>query len=268
LLKARGIVVDLSGRIVQHPFDKVFNYHENGAGEDIPLEENVQYVQKLNGFLGNIGLNPFTKELLVTTTGSFDSPFVGYIKDFIDRELEIKLKRFFAKNKVTLSFEVIHPEDPHIIKYPEDMFGLHLIGVRGLNPKDKNWEEEDVDVVAVELGFKRPFYGWKPFGEVIEDLKDFKDEGFMIRRKKGKGTEIVLKMKSPYYLTSKFIGRMGAGQIKFMFSNPEAFKSKIGDEEFFPLVYKIVETTSIEEFSAMEQSNRVNFVRRIVDSIL
>ena len=270
LLKARGIVVDISGKIVQHPFDKVFNYHENGAGEDIPMNEEVQYVQKLNGFLGNIGFNPFTKKILYTTTGSFDSPFVQYIKDFIDRELENKLKKFFAKNKVTLSFEVIHSEDPHIIKYPEHMFGLHLIGIRGLSPKDKNWEETEVDRVAEELGFRRPYHGWKKLGDIIGELRTLKDEGFMIRKrnKEDKTTDIVLKMKSPYYLTSKFIGRMGLGQIKFMFANPETFKSKIGDEEFFPLVDKIVAISSIEEFSNMEKNKRITFVRGIVNSLL
>ena len=32
LLKARGLVLDAAGNILVHPFDKVFNYGENGAG--------------------------------------------------------------------------------------------------------------------------------------------------------------------------------------------------------------------------------------------
>ena len=266
LLKARGIVVDLSGKIIQHPFDKIFNYKENGAGENIKDDQIVQYVQKLNGFLGNIGLDPFTKELLITTTGSFDSDFVGYIKDFIDKELEIKLKRFFAKNKVTLSFEVIHSEDPHIIKYSDDMIGLHLIGVRGLNLKDKNWKEEEVDEVAKELGFRRPFHGIKTFGEVKKWLKTFKDEGFMIRDPKT--NNFIMKMKSPYYLTAKFIGRMNEGKIKFLFANPEKFKEKIGDEEFFVLVDLIIRKTTKEEFIKMNQNKRIEFVRNLINDIL
>ena len=267
LLKARGIVIDLAGNIIQHPFDKVFNYHENGAGEDISMDEKVQYVQKLNGFLGNIGLNPFTGKLLITTTGSFDSDFVGYIKDFIDRETEIKLFKFFSKNKVTLSFEVIHPEDPHIVKYPDDMFGLHLIGVRGLNPSDKNWEEEEVDKVAKELGFKRPYHGYSKFEEVLTKLRDLKEEGFMIRRGEKGNTEISLKMKSPYYLTTKFIGRMSQGNITFMFHNSERFKEKI-DEEFYTLVDKIVESTNEEYFSNLSKEDRVVFVRNLVEQLI
>jgi len=269
LLKARGIVLNVAGEIIQHPFDKIFNYKENGAGKELKDSDVVQYVQKLNGFLGNIGFNPITKDLLITTSGSFDSEFVEYIKDFIDKDLEIKLKKFFGKNKVTLSFEVIHNSDPHIIKYPDEMFGLHLIGVRGLNVKDKNWEEDDIDKVAKELGFKRPFHGYKNFGEVKKWLRDFKDEGFMIRRKNRQGYhEFLFKMKSPYYLTNKFIGRMSAGNIKFMFSNPEKFKERIADEEFFPLVDLIIKRISMEDFTNKSIEDRVSFVRNITNEIL
>jgi tRNA splicing ligase len=268
LLKARGIVLDIAGNIVQHPFDKIFNYHENGAGEDIHEKEVVQYVQKLNGFLGNIGFDPYTKKLLVTTTGSFSSDFVGYIKDFIDRNLEIKLLKYLSKNRVTLSFEVIHPKDPHIVKYPEDMFGLHLIGVRGLGKKDKSWQEKDIDLLAEEFGFKRAYHDFATFGEVKEKIKTLKDEGFMIRRKVGQDYDFEIKMKSPYYLTAKFVGRMGEGNVKFMFSNPEKFKEKIGDEEFYPLVDLLVSRVSREEFLSMDQNERVSFVRGIVEEIL
>ena len=262
LLKARGLVTDLAGEIVVHPFDKVFNYKENGAGKELKDDDKVQYIQKLNGFLGNISFNPYTNKILYTTTGSFDSDFVDYIKYFVDKELEIKLLRFFSKNKVTLSFEVIHPEDPHIIDYPEEMQGLHLIGVRGLNPKDKNYPESEVDKVAQELGLRRPYVKVDTFGNVKKLLKELKDEGFMIRDLKT--NEYICKTKSPYYLTTKFIGRMSKGNIKFMFNNPLAFKERI-DEEFYTLVDKIVLKTNEQEFSSMDSVDRIEFVRKLIE---
>jgi len=271
LLKARGIVLDLSGRIVQHPFDKIFNYKERGTGEEILDSEVVQYIQKLNGFLGNIGFDPINKKLLYTTTGSFEGEFVDYIKEYITPEKELELIRFLTQqHKGTLSFEVIHPEDPHIVDYPDHMYGLHLIGFRGLQKTDKSWYEDDVDNIAKQLNFRRATWDFATFGEVKEKLKGYLDEGFMIRRKKPKvhGYDFYMKMKSPYYLTSKFISRMSKGNVKFLFNNPEAFKEKMEDEEFYPLVDIITTEKTFEEFSTMDSTSKVDYVRAIVLKLL
>lgn len=266
LLKARGIVLDINGDIIQHPFDKVFNYRENGAGLDIPGDETVQWVEKVNGFLGNITLNPYTKKLLITTTGSFDSDFTRYVEDLIDKKTEGLLKKFLNANNVTLSFEVVHSDDPHIIKYEE--FELHLIGVRGKNQNDLSWQESDVDNVAKEIGIKRPAHGFDTFDNVKKMVKESKIEGFMVRRKVEDGTFVtVLKFKSPYYLTTKFIGRMNLGNINFMFKNPEGFKEKIGDEEFFPLVDQIVLNVSKEVFLSIDSYERIELIRGIIDEL-
>lgn len=268
LMKARGIILDVSGQIVQHPFDKVFNYSENDAGLDIPNDETVQYVEKMNGFLGNITLNLFTKELLVSTTGSFDSEFVGYIKDFLDPKKEGMLKKYLSKNNVTLSFEVIHPNDPHIIEYSEDEKGLYLIGVRGKKQNDINWEESDVDEVAKILEFKRPEHGFCSFGELKEKVKTSQKEGFMVRRSVDGKNIHVLKFKSPFYSTTKFVGRLSDKNISFMFGNPNKFKEKMAEEEFFPLVDKITSSFQKEEFANMSNEERVVIVRDIVLDII
>lgn len=263
LLKSRGLVLDVAGNIIQHSFDKVFNYRENDSGLDIRDDEVVQYVEKRNGFLGNITLNPYTKELLCSTTGSLDSDFVDYIKYFIDGKLNYLLKKYLSENDVTLSFEVVHPDDPHIIV--EDI-GLYLIGVRGKNYNDKNWQEKDVDEVAKIFGFVRPAHGLDTFANVRDDMiPNCQHEGFMIRRLNSETDEydLALKFKSPFYLTTKFIGRLSSGKVKFMFSNPEKFKQSL-DEEFFPIVDLIVNNISMEDFLSMDNNKSVSFVRDLI----
>jgi predicted kinase len=260
LLKARGIVLDVTGEIIQHPFDKVFNYKENDTGLDIPDKEIIRYVEKVNGFLGNISLNPYTKDLLITTTGSFDSDFIKYVKDLISPRQNGMIKRFLSNNNVTLSFEVVHEEDPHIIKY--DTFELHLIGVRGKNIDDITWDESIMDEVAKELGFTRPAHGFASFEDVKNMAKNTKIEGYMVQRLINEKWVTVLKFKSPHYLTTKFIGRMSEANIKFMFSNPEKFKSGL-DEEFFPLVDMILNSIGKEDFSAMESVDRISLIQSL-----
>src|SRR5690606_39067783 len=75
LLKARGIVLDAAGAIVSHPFDKVFNLHENGTGDDLAMDTAIVAVEKLNGFLGIISFDALASNLLIHTQGSFEGDF-------------------------------------------------------------------------------------------------------------------------------------------------------------------------------------------------
>lgn len=261
--KARGLVLDNAGNIVVHPFDKLYNFGEYDAGNHLPLNTEVQKIEKLNGFLGCISRHPFRAELLPTTTGSIDSPFVGYIKDFITPELEKKLLRFFVENKMTLLFEVIHKDDPHIIPYAEQDYGLWLIGARGLKLEDQILSETALDAIANELGFKRPKWEVCSLGEVIKDMETNESEGCMVRI--NATHEPIMKIKTNYYLITKFIGRIGGKMTEMMYNNPEQFKEHKLDEEFYPLVDKIIKSISQEDFENMPRDERVVFVRNIVN---
>ncbi len=269
LLKSRGIVLDIAGNIIQHPFDKIFNYGEmyKGAktGYDIDDNEVVVAVEKYNGFLGNIGFNPITKQLLITTTGSFDSEFVDYIKDFLTKELTSKLFKFFNKNKLTLSFEVIHPKDPHIIKYNLEDMGLVLIGTRSLQFEDISFAEEDVDMIGEELGFKRPKWFRIRFGELKKVVEKSELEGYIVRKDSFK-QEPLLKFKTPYYLITKLIGRMTDLKIRIMYKNPEFFKKDL-DEEFFELVDMIVNNIPESEFVAKTEKQKMELIREMIQQL-
>ena len=268
LTKARGLVLDPAGTIVSHPFDKCFNFHENGAGDDLSDDAWVIAVDKLNGFLGIVAGNPFNKgELLVHTQGSFDSEFVDYIRSYLDvPPLRGNVGRFLSKNAVSLMFEVIHPEDPHIIEYAPEFMGLHLLGVRGLNLHDKAWREEDVDQAALEMGLRRPGWTRMQFGKLRAQIKDARTEGWMVRSD-DEEQEHLLKIKTPYYLTTKFLGRLSQKRIAHLYGNPLDFKKTI-DEEFYPLVDLLVEKVEKTKFLSMTNEERVPLVRELIDLML
>lgn len=268
LTKARGLVLDLAGKVVLHPFDKTFNYGENGAGADLADEELVVAVDKLNGFLASVTAHPVQKgELLVTTQGSFSGDFVefarGYLKDKVTRA---SVGRWLSQRDATLCFEVLHPEDPHIIEYGADMHGLHLIGVRGNAEDALPWTEEQVDQAAAEMGLRRPAWRRCSFGALREELSRAQHEGWMVRADTPE-QPFVLKLKTPHYLTVKFIGRLSETKIKHMFKNPGSFKQTL-DEEFFPLVDSLVLQHTERAFIEMAETERVAVVRETVTRML
>lgn len=278
LLKARGIVMDPCGAIVSHPFDKVFNYGENDTGVALSDITAVIAVDKLNGFLGVISANPLKKgDLLAHTQGSFGQrrvgvagavpeeafkDFVQFIKDHLKPALKGQILKFLARNEVTLMFEVLHERDPHIIEYSQEMMGLHLLGVRGKQVTDQPWTEAQVDAAALEMGLRRPAWARATLGELRQAVRTARHEGYMVRADTP-GQEFLLKFKTPYYLTTKFLARLSDNRIKHLFSNPKDFK-KTMDEEFYDLVDAIVRNYSIGDFMAFTDDARVIEVRRLI----
>ena len=183
LLKCRGIVLDLAGNIVVHPFDKVFNYGEpnhlkENTAKAISNDTKVIMTEKLNGYLGMITKHPYKQnQLLITTQGTFekfkqdgeliDSQYAGYVRELITKEMYGSFLKYLSKNDVTLMFEVIHPEDKnnHIIHYDNKDEGLHLIGVRRKKLEDLVLTEEEMDIVGKDIGCRRPYHFKTTLGE-------------------------------------------------------------------------------------------------------
>ncbi|MHB1665876.1 AAA family ATPase [Thiomonas sp.] len=263
LLKARGLVLDLAGNIVQHPFDKVFNYRENGTGLDITEDRPVLAVTKLNGFLACVTADPYqANQLLVTTTGSFDSPFVAMARAMLERGEISKIYRTLRDQDVTLLFEVLHPEDPHIIPYSEKEFGAWLIGARGKRQEDRCWAETALDDLAGRQGFRRPAWETTTFGILRAKAREARIEGWMVRSADA-AEDFLLKLKTPYYLTTKFLGRMGDKHIAHLFGNPRNFKEKV-DEEFYELVDRLSMTMDQVAFRALSTEQRIELIRSLV----
>lgn len=264
LIKARGLVMDMSGRIAQHPFDKIFNYKiENNAGLDLRPDTMVRYVEKMNGFLSAVTMHPYIKnQLLVTTTGSFDSRFVDLAMKSLREYGLSRVFRALSGRDVTLLFEIVSREDPHIIQYADSDCKPWLIGVRGLGFSDKCWSEPDVDALADTYGFARPRGGVATMRDVIKSNRTSQNEGVMVRDIDS--GEYICKLKTPSYLTIKFVGRMTDDNVKHMFQSPESFKRMV-DEEFYYVVDSLTSSMDVNDYMAMPRSERVQLISSIAD---
>lgn len=266
LFKARGIVIDPYGRIIQHTLDKTFNYLENGAGTDIDDDDEVIAVDKLNGFFAAITRHPYKNELLVTTSGSFDSPHVEYINEYLVHPLRGNLMKFTHHRNITLMFEVIHPSDPHIIEYNSQDQGLYLIAARGKLETDQPLLEAELDFIADELDVRRPEWVHTTMGQARQRIKTMQDEGLMIRTVLP-DQQFICKMKSAYYLTTKLLGRLSVANTHKMFNNTQTFK-KMVDEEFYAIIDLLITTTTVDELTTMDQASRTNFMRNLIEDYL
>ena len=270
LLRARGIVFGISGHLVQNPFTKVFNHLE--AGTDLDPDTKVVVAPKLNGYLACVSLHPTQENaLLVTTTGSFDSDFVALAQQAIkDHRAQGHLLRVLRKRRsgaarqdLTLMFEIVHPSDPHIVQYTGADYGLYLIGARSLDVNALELTEAELDGLAADIGpsVRREPWFVARFGDIVAKAQSpeaVNVEGWMIREHTPE-QKTIMKKKSTWYLTTKFVGRLSDSKARFMFDNPKVFKRSI-DEEFQTLVDKVTSAMHYDEFVAMEQVSRVSLI--------
>lgn len=240
LCEMRGLVVDENWNVIVRPFRKIFNRFENAT--DFALNADVAAVRKINGFMAGLTVDD-DHGVIVSTTGSLDSPFVTmaekYLLPLVDRGLI---------NGVTYLFEIVDPEDPHII---EEKVGAYLIGARAVCSKI-SLLECDLDEIALGMGVMRPEWKRASFGEIVEETKACKHEGFVCYNV---STGHSLKIKSPYYLTKKFFSRCRAEKLtaQWLKDNRENF-----DEEYLPLIDHIA--AHGELFAQMTQEERKGFI--------
>ena len=155
---------------------------------------------------------------------------------------------------MTSMFECVHPSDPHLI--PEKA-GMYLLGYR-----EKTWDSKvghNYDVMrdlAAELKCFLPERIHITMLELKEEAKKVKHEGFVFYTDDG----VSAKIKSPYYLTSKWVAR-NPRTDKLV--NMQADIKKQLDEEYYPLVDAI--RANIVEYTAMDEQARLAWVRNFVE---
>lgn len=253
LLEARGHVELEDGTVVVRPFTKIFNRNENGT--DIALDEEVVAIRKVNGFMACATYVPQVGEVVVSTTGSLDSDFVRYAEEYITSKVKDAIIKFSTEeHPVTFMFEIVHQEDPHIIK---EACGAYLIGGRYIdNPEAYHSDhivEDTLDILASDeyMNVHRPEWKVCKFGEVVDDAKTCKHEGYVVY---GQTSGTALKIKSPYYLALK-----AAARKKDIMSLNKQFV----DEEFYPLIDYIKEHK--DEFNALEEQERITFMEKFIN---
>lgn len=250
LLEARGAVFDMTtGEVVIHPFTKVFNYQENNT--TLPLDTPVIAPRKVNGFMA--ACRYWDGQLIVSTTGSLDSDFAVLAHSHLE-----KLRTVEMDSELTYIFEVCDPSDPHIVEEKE---GAWLIGARSMNT-DSMMTEEWLDQEAYFIKALRPEVVTTTFGQLLDEVASCKHEGFMVRLLDG---TTVMKIKSPYYLTKKFLMRMGPSKVDQLFDDPDAFKESM-DEEFYMIAQHIREGWSKEAWKLLSDQQRRRHIERYFEN--
>jgi hypothetical protein len=250
LEECRGTIVDSDFNIVTYPFTKIYNFRIEDSAPILADDVKVTAYRKVNGFM--CAATWYNGDVLISTTGSTDSPFVAYAKEMIGDNIGRYRSVCESAPNVTLMFEVCHPADPHIVN---ELPGMYLLGAR------KNQFGSKIDADSTDLTFCAELlnaYAITPImttvGELVAMSKIAKHEGFVAYTEDGQA----FKIKSPYYLTAKWIAR-NPRTDKLL---TKAFKEQI-DEEYYPLLDYI--RNNIEPFTVMDEQARLIYIRKFLE---
>ena len=201
LLESRGhVYCNATKELVQAAPRKSFNYLERNYWQDMPLDTPVEMYKKVNGFMACATIHD--GELLVSTTGTTTSDYAMGAKELIVRDY--KYYDLVIEKDASTLFEVVVPQDPHIVKERE---GLHLLGVR---------EKSNGNFHPMGAGVRCTLE------QALEIAKHDRGEGFMMYPMLRDGTydyNNCCKLKSDYYVGKKKLMRMTAKNVELMYKN-------------------------------------------------
>lgn len=272
--KARGLYIDtVDFKVVARAYDKFFNINERPETQFSNLRYKLQFpvsvYVKENGFLGIVGWNPETDDLLITSKSSPTGDFSGYLAKALHsiygEETMKKIRDYVKEHEVSFVFECCDMEhDPHIIEYPESK--VVLLDVIKNQVKYEKMPYDELVTLAKEVGLvvKEKAYeieSWEDFfvwyHEVIsEDYKYNGEhiEGFVIEDSIGYMT----KLKLHYY---KFWKRLrGVAQSVLKYGNYKYTGSLLTpiENEFFGWCKSLFNTLSSEERDKLRDSSYTN----------
>ena len=253
IAECRGSIVDKDFNLVTYPFTKIYNY---GIEKEAPVlsdDTKVTAFRKVNGFM--VAMTWYKNDILVSTTGSTDSDFVGYAKEMMlthaswaDWQLAMLSQDLEG---MTVMFECVHPSDPHIV--PEKA-GMYILGYRENKFGSKVGHDPFVlQDLAEAFNCYRAESTTTNMARLQDMAKECKHEGYVFYTDDG----VSAKIKSPYYLTSKWVAR-NPRTDKLVDLNKD-IKHNI-DEEYYPLIDAI--RANIVEYTAMDEQARLEWVRK------
>ena len=252
IAECRGTIVDKDFNLVTYPFTKIYNYGIEKEAPVLAPDTKVTAFRKVNGFM--VAMTVHNGELLVSTTGSTDSPYVAMAKEMMVTHAPLADWQMIlgtADNVgMTFMFECVHPEDPHIV--PEKA-GMYLLGYRENEWGSNVGHDPQVLIdLAHMLNCYRAESVTTNMARLEQLAKECKHEGFVFYTDDG----VSAKIKSPYYLTSKWVAR-NPRTDKLVDLNKD-IKHNL-DEEYYPLVDAI--RANIVEYTAMDEQARLAWVR-------
>jgi len=250
IAECRGTIVDKDFNLVTYPFTKIYNY---GIEKEEPVftpDNKVTAHRKVNGFM--VAMTLYNGKLLVSTTGSTDSDYVTMAKELIDEAKYLDLCSRWEG--YTFMFECVHRNDPHIVPEKE---GMYILGYRenewGTSVQHDPFMLQEIGRV---LGCFVPESTTTNMARLQVMAKECKHEGYVFYTDEGVGAKI----KSPYYLTSKWVAR-NPRTDKLVDMNKD-IKHQL-DEEYYPLVDAI--RANIVEYTAMDEQARLEWVRNYME---
>ena len=257
IAECRGSIVDADFNLVAYPFTKIYNYGIEKEAPVLDASTKVTAYRKVNGFM--VACTWYNGDILVSTTGSTDSPYVAMAKEtMLTHQSWADWQLAFNKSDMdgmTFMFECVHPNDPHIV--PEKA-GMYILGYRANVWGSPVGYSNDVltDLAEMFNCYKPEFYE-TTVANLVEQTKNVKHEGFVFYTADG----VSAKIKSPYYLTSKWVARNPRTDKLVDLKND--IKHNL-DEEYYPLVDAIRE--NIVEYTAMDEQARLAWVRNYMEA--
>jgi len=252
IAECRGSIVDADFNLVSYPFTKIYNY---GIEKEAPVlsdDTEVLAYRKINGFM--VACTWYKGDVLVSTTGSTDSDYVSMAREMmLTHQSWADWQLAFNRSDMdgmTFMFECVHPNDPHII--PEKA-GMYILGYR-----ENTWQSKVGHNPQVLNDLADAFKCFKPISltatmaELKTLVKECRHEGYVFYTANG----VSSKIKSPYYLTSKWVAR-NPRTDKLVDLNKD-IKQNL-DEEYYGLVDAI--RANIVEYTALDEQGRLAWVR-------
>ena len=242
LMECRGHVYDSNTKeLVQAAPRKSFNYKENdiwwtGAG----LDTQVEVYKKINGYMACATLH--NGELVVSTTGSTTSEYAQWAKELIQKDYAL-YDIVIDKDASTL-FEVVVPQDPHIV---EERMGLHLLGFR--EKANGNFHPHNI-------------VGTMTLAEAIAVAETDRGEGFMVYRADDMTKLAPCKLKTPYYVGKKKLMRMLAKNVNAMYDNGFQIANTLPDM-WYDVPRVIVQTYTKEDWLSFNDQQRRVFLEAL-----
>lgn len=220
-IRARGLFFNTNtGDVVIRSFNKFFNINEKEVTKIGNLKRNLVYpvtaYVKYNGYLGLVGYDKETNNLIISSKSNIKSQYSEWFEEILYNKLTLDqidyMKQYIKENNCTLVWEVITPKhDTHMIKYTSD--NIVLLNIVHNTMDFQQFEYEDIislaNIISVDYKEKaKVFYNWNEFkgwyDEVTKD--DYKYygeyiEGFVIED----ANKFMTKIKLQYYSFWKFM---------------------------------------------------------------
>jgi hypothetical protein len=251
IAECRGSIVDKDFNLVAYPFTKIYNYGIEKSAPVLTKDTKVTAFRKVNGFM--VACTLYKGALLVSTTGSTDSDYVKMAKELINEAKYLDLCTRWEG--YTFMFECVHKNDPHIIPEKE---GMYILGYRE-NKFGTPIEHDPFMLIEMSrvLGCFVPENVTTNMARLQELAKECKHEGYVFYTDDG----VSAKIKSPYYLTSKWVARNPRTDKLVNLQND--IKHNL-DEEYYPLVDAI--RANIVQYTAMDEQARLAWVRQYLET--